>query len=165
MPSHQRGFTDEDEGYRTVRGRTFYRTQHTYAKIVQRRAGDQVPHSARRPPPRKDGHARNSNDMIIGRAKACGLKAVVHRRSNQNSHVNQICTGLFITRINPRVTIRDLELHVLNTTGYRVKPEKLPTKYDSYSSFYVRCNQVLRNVLFDASIWPEGSMVKSYYSN
>ena len=102
----------------------------------------------------------NSNDVIIGSAKVCGVKAVAHNQK----HGNKTCTGLFVTRIRPGCTARDLELHVWNTTGYRVKPEMLQTKYDSYKSFYVRCDHAVRSMLFDPSIWPEGSMVKLFYS-
>ena len=73
----------------------------------------------------KTGHnamkSDNSNDVIIGSAKACGVKAVAHTPN----HGNRTCTGLFVTRIRPGCTTRDLERHVRNTTGYRVKPDAM----------------------------------------
>ena len=77
---------------------------------------------------------------------------------------NRSVTGVFITRLNPRLTSRQIESFIKRETGLKVRPEKLETKYDSYSSFYIPGDSQLRSMLLDASLWPSGALLKPFYS-
>ena len=99
--------------------------------------------------------------MTVGSGSAPGLRAVGNRRTNI---ANRTCTGVFITRLLPNTTTSQLESYVKCETGEYVKAEKLPTRYETYSSFYIRCNGQLRTSLLDGRIWPVGTLVKPYMS-
>jgi hypothetical protein len=83
---------------------------------------------------------------------------------DRNTSVNRHITGLFITRLDPRTTAKQLELHLKRETGVIVRVEKLRTKYPTYSSFYIRCDGKTRSLLWESSLWPQGSMVKPYFN-
>lgn len=109
---------------------------------------------------------RNVENTINGRGYAPGLRAV--SRSNQHTYSsrapNRICTGLFVTRLLPNTTTKNVNDHVRKELALTVNAEKIPTKYDSYSSFYIRCNVDVRSALLDAELWPTGALIKPYYS-
>lgn len=44
-----------------------------------------------------------------------------------------------------------------------VHSEKIKTKYDSYSSFVIKCNYGNVNKLLNADLWPVGSLIRKYY--
>jgi hypothetical protein len=77
---------------------------------------------------------------------------------------NQTATGLFVTRLSPRTTTRQLILHLRRETGYSIYPEKLATKYDTYSSWYIRANSQCMRDLLNPSLWPKNTLVKPYYT-
>ena len=66
--------------------------------------------------------------------------------------------------LNPKIIPRQMESFIKRETGLYVKPEKLVTKYSTYSSFYIPCDGPARRSLLDANIWPVGVMLKPYYS-
>ena len=84
--------------------------------------------------------------------------------ASQNNNTRGTCSGVFVTKLDPKTSVRGLASAVDLHTGYRVKPEKLPAKHHSYSSFYIPCNRDVRAVLLDPSIWPKYSWVKPFYS-
>ena len=47
--------------------------------------------------------------------------------------------------------------------AYTIKAEKLETKHDGYSSFFVRADRSLRDALMDPDIWPINSMVRLFF--
>ena len=112
-------------------------------------------------------HHSNPNDKsgpmnyprgTLGTGSAPGLRAVSRKSENKT------CTGVFVTRLLPSTTPIQLESFIKSEIGAQVKAEKLPTKYNSYSSFFIRCNGQLRTSLLDGRIWPTGSLVKPYMS-
>ena len=42
--------------------------------------------------------------------------------------------------------------------------EKIDTRFQTYSSFYIPSESIVREALMDASIWPRGFFVKRYFS-
>ncbi len=96
-----------------------------------------------------------------GSGSAPGLRAVIHRKPDRD---NKICSGVFLTRLLPNTTSSQIDSYVKAEAGFAVRAEKLKTKYDSYSSFYIRCNGSLRTSLLDGRMWPKGTLVKPYMS-
>lgn len=97
----------------------------------------------------------------MGTGSAPGLRAVSKRRP---ANENKMCTGVFITRLLPNTTSAQVESYVKCETGDLIKAEKLPTRYDTYSSFHIRCTGQIRTTLLDGRIWPIGCLVKPYMS-
>ena len=63
----------------------------------------------------------------------------------------------------PRYTSSQVAAHTRDTTGYNTKPEMLHTKYEGYSSFYIRYTSNLRSTLMNSESWPAGVLVKLFY--
>ena len=100
-------------------------------------------------------------DIVYGSGSSMHLKPA---QDSSSAEGNRICSGIFVTKLDPRTTVRDIANAVELHTGYRVKPEKMPTKHSSYSSFYIRCERNVRHMLLDASIWPRKSWAKPFYN-
>jgi hypothetical protein len=106
----------------------------------------------------------NKNTRVtLGTGSAPGLRVVSNPKSVKGTD-NKSCTGVFITKFIPSTTSNQLESYVKSEMGVHVRAEKLQTKYDSYSSFYIRCSGQLRTSLLDGRNWPTGSLVKPYMS-
>lgn len=107
-------------------------------------------------------NTRKPDDKVItGSGSVSGIRS--SKYDSRPNKPNRVCTGLFVTRLHPRTTNRQIEDHVQKATGYAVRVEKLETHYQSYASFYVRADKNTREALFDASVWPKGSMVKLFF--
>jgi hypothetical protein len=73
-------------------------------------------------------------------------------------------TGLFVTNLDPTTTVRQLEVFLKRETTLQLHVEKLKTRYDSYSSFYIQCDQQTRRRLMDPFLWPAESKIKPFFS-
>ena len=102
--------------------------------------------------------------IVTGTGSAPGLQAVTRHRQQETDSSNRSCSGVFITRLKPHTTGNNVENYIRHETGLRVSPEKLPTRYDSYSSFFIRCSGTARASLLDGRMWPTGTLVKPYFS-
>ena len=85
-------------------------------------------------------------------------------RKDSGAQRNRTVTGVFITRLSPRLTSRQIENFIKRETGLKVRPEKLETKYNSYSSFYIPGDSQIRSMLLNGSLWPSGALLKPLYS-
>jgi hypothetical protein len=48
-------------------------------------------------------------------------------------------------------------------TGLVIRAERLRSKYpDDYSSFYIRGDRKTRDMLIDAELWPQRSLIKPF---
>ena len=108
--------------------------------------------------PKMNETKRQNKDIVHGNGTCAFLRAA----PSKNSYGNKTITGVFVTRLDSRTTSWQLESHIKQETGLLVKVEKLRTKYDSYTSFYIRCENRIREQLLCPYIWPSGSMVKPY---
>ena len=89
-------------------------------------------------------HHRKKSGLIYGSGQCTNVKAVGRGHSSRypRSNPNRTITGVFITRLDPATTTRQLYYHVKQETGLSVNPEKLDTKFSTYSSFYMyTCRQ------------------------
>jgi len=116
---------------------------------------------------RKNHESSDSQDrsdpIVYGQAVAVGIKAM-NRDCYRQHNANRIASGIFVTRLNPATSVRQLHLHLSSETGRATKPEKLHSKHPSYSSFYIPCDRQTRNVLLDKALWPKGALVKLFYN-
>lgn len=99
-----------------------------------------------------------------GLSSAPGLRAVTRYRDIPSSPTNRSCTGVFVTRLKPHTTASNVESYIKQEVGLSVKAEKLPTRYHTYSSFYIPCSGRSRAMLTDGTIWPKGSLIKPFFS-
>jgi hypothetical protein len=107
---------------------------------------------------------QHKNSPIQGSSTAPGLRTINNQRPDTYSSANKSCTGVFITRFTSHTSPANIETYVRHEAGLSVKAEKLPTKYNSYSSFYIPCSGQIRTKLLDGSIWPRRSLIKPFYS-
>ena len=107
---------------------------------------------------------REKSAIVIGSGGTTNLRAASQWISKSSASMQKLCTGVFVTRLQPRCTQAQVSAHVYEVSGMRIRPEKLQTKYDTYSSFYIRCDKALRNTLLQAVSWPSGVMVKPFYN-
>ena len=78
-------------------------------------------------------------------------------------HIHQVY--IILSRLAPRSTAKQIQLHVKRETGLDVRVEKLQTKFDTYCSFYIPAGHQIRAKLLSADSWPEGTLVKPFYSH
>ena len=111
--------------------------------------------------PRETRASHVKDQVIIGHGQSTRLRA--SSRTQGNITKERKAVGIFITRLHPRPSATTVDAHVRDETGCIVKCERLVTKYDTYSSFCVRCNDSIAQKLLDPTIWPKGAMVKRYF--
>ena len=102
--------------------------------------------------------------ILFGSGTSHGLCAARRRQPHNGQSGNRTITGLFVTNLEPRTTTKQIEVYVKRESGYKVTAEKLRTKFDSYSSFYIPCDQTTRRQLMDPFLWPAESKIKPFYS-
>jgi hypothetical protein len=107
--------------------------------------------------------ARTQERMVVGQGTAPGLQAA-KRSHHKPPQSNRICRGVFVTSLHPKTTAQQGEKYIKRETGRQVPVEKLHTRYSSYSSFFIRCEQPIRNELLSPYLWPEDTKVKLYHS-
>ena len=122
--------------------------------------------------PKKHSH-KNNNDVsnkasrggvIVGRGQSTTIRASNHKPSNSKTpNPNRQCIGVFVTRLMPKISVKQIEQFIHVSTGLKVSPEKLETRYNSYASFFIRAEHKVRRVLLDADLWPAGAMLKPFY--
>ena len=122
---------------------------------------------ATQPHDHKDDKRINSdklNNVIHGSGSGTGLRAIARNSKFANSNVNTSTriTGVFITRLDPKTTVSQVQTVVKRETGLRVRAEKLQAKYDTYSSFYIGCDKRVQDTLLCGDMWPKGALIKHF---
>ena len=72
------------------------------------------------------------------------------------------CVGVFVSRFHPKTTEKDVVETIREQTGLTLKVEKLRSKYDTYTSFCIRCSPRLRSMILDPYMWGCGAVVREY---
>ena len=112
-----------------------------------------------------DGATSAMDKIVIGNGRGLTLRASnQNTKAMVNSNPNRTVTGVFITRLDPRTSPHKIELHIRHETGLNVRAEKLDTKWDSYSSFYIGGDRYIRDTIMYPGLWPAGVLVKHYHS-
>ena len=105
--------------------------------------------------------AEHNNDMVIGSAKSTTLTIRASQRARSTVADNDRC-GLFITRLHANTSEGELNEYVRKIAGCRVRTQKLKTKFNTYSSFYIPLARGSWGILLRASIWPQGVLIKEF---
>ena len=108
--------------------------------------------------------AHEDDKIIVGTGHSGGLKVVQPRRQLDFERQSRRITGVFLSRLAPSTACAQIATRVRRETGLNVNPEKMKSKYDSYSSFYIRAERRDRSILMDSNIWPTGTLVKPFFS-
>ena len=104
--------------------------------------------------------SKNNNNVIIGKGESTGIRAINNR--TRLNHANKNITGTFISRLDPKITSRDLAIHIHREFGLTVRPEKLFNRSGLCSSFYIPGNRAQRQSLMNADMWPKGTLLKPF---
>ena len=106
------------------------------------------------------------SEVVFGTGIATDIRAVRGRREQQSGEQRKArsVTGVFITRLDPRLSAIKLGSFIRRETGLTVRPQKLDTKYQTYSSYYIPSNGHMRQTLMDPSLWPSGTLLKPFYN-
>ena len=96
---------------------------------------------------------------IIGSGRDFALKATSAKRDRPTT---RSVTGLFVTRLARNTRVEDVRKHIRLETGVECRCEPLVTKYDSYTSYCIRCSSSIRQRLMDPQVWPKGTLVREY---
>ena len=105
--------------------------------------------------------AEHNNDMVSGSAKPTTLTIRASQRARSTVADNDRC-GLFITRLHANTSEAELNEYVRKIVGCRVRTQKLKTKFNTYSSFYIPLARGSWGILLEASIWPQGVLIKEF---
>ena len=121
-----------------------------HSRVKQRRGGP--------------GPKGGQEGIVFSTAQPYHLHAEQDRSGARSQDGNIVCSGVFVTQMNPKTIVRSLGASIKLHTGYSVRPLKLPTKYSRYSYFYIRCDKDMRDSLLGAGIWPRKSWAKPFYN-
>ena len=69
---------------------------------------------------------------------------------------------MFVSRFHPQTTLKYIIDTLREHTGITMNVEKLQFKYDTYSSFCIRCSHRLRKIVLDPFLLGRGTVVKEY---
>ena len=68
--------------------------------------------------------------------------------------------NVFASRFDPQVTEDQLKNYLEKQTSLTVEVEKVQTKFDTYSSFHIKCRCENPQIFMDENIWPEEAYVR-----
>ena len=113
---------------------------------------------------RRDGRRSTTQpSTVIGSLKSNSQSL---RTSNKARSVGQPRaakrSGLFITRLHPDTSDRELDAYIQKATNLRVRSVKLNAKFKSYSSFHIPLARGSWDYLLDAAMWPQGVLIKEF---
>ena len=103
-----------------------------------------------------------SEKCVIGSNVETHVKAISSKANQKDKQENKVEKGVFVSRLRPRTTVKDIESLLKDFVGRSLPVEKLRTKYDSYSSFYIACDRRMIKQLLNSNTWPSGALVKVY---
>ena len=93
-------------------------------------------------------HAVIAGSGSYANVKAANMKFGRIRQQFVKPGNNQMITGVFVTRLAPNTTARQLALHIRKEIGYQIKPERMPVKRDDlYSSWFIPADNRRRQEL------------------
>ena len=68
--------------------------------------------------------------------------------------------NVFASRFDPLVTVEELKGYLEQKTDLEVEVEKVKTRFDTYSSFHVKCRCDDPEIFMDHNNWPEKAFVR-----
>ena len=70
---------------------------------------------------------------------------------------------IFVSRLGSDVSNHAVKIFVMSMLGENVDVERLETKYNTYSSFKIRCSIRVRNKVLDPKNWDAGVLIRPFY--
>ena len=120
-----------------------------FERVTRRRTRDDRPRADKDKP----AHIIGSRPADAGN----GLCAAV-----RHGHGGNRSGGLFVSRLSPNTSASTVRRHIKDSCGVDVKCMSIKTKYDSYCSFRVDCDESCMKRLLQPSMWPVGILVRSF---
>ena len=68
--------------------------------------------------------------------------------------------NVFASRFDPDITAEQLTGYLQKETKLTVQVEKVKTKFDTYSSFHIKCRCEKPEIFMDENLWPEKAYVR-----
>ena len=94
-------------------------------------------------------------DVVIGRKLESRLGTC--DRANKCS--------VFVSRLSPNAKISDINDFCKTMLGEDCSVEKLPTRYQTYSSFKITCSRMMKNKIFNPDNWEAGIIIRPFYDH
>ena len=105
---------------------------------------------------RSDRSARNS--VITGISNSSTLTAATPRHTQKKD-------GLFISRLSRNTRSSDVVNYIRNEANLNLRCDPVPTKYDSYRSYYIHAHPCHHGLLLRPGMWPKDVIVRPYTSD
>ena len=112
----------------------------------------------------KQTPSRHGDQVLIARGHSGSLRAVPTKGTKQSHSFARTITGIFVSRLDQSTSAAQVAVFIQKETGLTVRPEKLATKYEAYSSFYIKGNKRTQDTLLDVNLWPRGTLMKPFYN-
>ncbi|XP_077979457.1 uncharacterized protein LOC144434821 [Glandiceps talaboti] len=98
------------------------------------------------------------------------LKPVIGSDPNKNDGMLQVVDSrpparVFVSRLQPHTSSQTVVNFIRSKTNIESKCERLKSKYESYASFVIEVPHAQLPELMNASVWPEGALVRRYYQS
>ena len=105
---------------------------------------------------RSDRSTRNS--VITGISNSSTLTAATPRHTQKKD-------GLFISRLSRNTRSSDVVNYIRNEANLNLRCDPVPTKYDSYRSYYIHAHPRHHGLLLKPGMWPKDVIVRPYTSD
>lgn len=71
--------------------------------------------------------------------------------------------AIFVSRLGPQITAEKVKAFVDQIISNSCEVEKLNTRYDSYSSFRITCEEKYNDKVLDPDMWEEGVLIRKFF--
>ena len=127
-----------------------------YASAVSRPRDNPQPRDSNR----NNRTARNKTSVITGTNNNCGLSAA---RPRTNPHTRK--DGLFISRLAGNTRAVDVVNYIRSEASLNLRCDPLPTRYESYRSYYIHAHPRHHDLLLRPGMWPRNVILRQYQSD
>ena len=104
--------------------------------------------------------ARSTTSVITGTNNSCGLSAA-RRRTNPHTRKD----GLFISRLAGNIRAIDVVNYIRSEANLNLRCDPLPTRYDSYRSYYIHAHPRHHDLLLRPGMWPKNVILRQYQTD
>ena len=98
---------------------------------------------------------QNRAEVFVGRKKVTQL-GTCSRASKCH---------IFVSRLAPEVSLSAVKNFCYSMLNEDCNVEKLPTKFQTYSSFKITCGAEMKNVILNPDNWEAGIIIRPFYDH
>ena len=102
------------------------------------------------------------NTVITGTSNSRTLTAATPRNTQQKDYYYLL---LFISRLLRHTRATDVVSYIRNEANLNLRCDPVPTKYDSYRSYYIHAHPRHHGLLLKPGMWPKNVIVRPYSSD